>query len=183
MRTHLLSLAAVALSAMPALAMSDSDLRVALEQRFKDDRSGACVAAAVIDNGATARAYVCADPKSQRPYDEHAAFEIGSVTKTMTAALSVRAGRGQVDAQRNAAQGIRRQLSACAQLALRVFSTGAKLVVQGTNQGPIEVASVDMDSFVAESVGAQIDFARDTSGRVIALTLRQQGQVLRGERH
>ncbi len=91
MRTHLLSLAAVALSAMPALAMSDSDLRVALEQRFKDDRSGACVAAAVNDNGATPRAYVCADPKSQRPYDEHTAFEIGSVTKTMTAALSVSA--------------------------------------------------------------------------------------------
>ena len=34
-----------------------------------------------------ATAYVCSDPKSQRPYDEHTAFEIGSVTKTMTAAL------------------------------------------------------------------------------------------------
>lgn len=87
MRTHLFSFAAVALSAMPALAMSDGDLRAALEQRFRNDRTGACVAAAVIDNGATARAYVCADPKSQRLYDEHTAFEIGSVTKTMTAAL------------------------------------------------------------------------------------------------
>jgi len=67
--------------------------------------------------------------------------------------------------------------------ALRVFATGAKLFVQGTNQGPIEVASVDIDSFVAESVGAQIDFVRDSSGKVIALTLRQRGQVLRGERH
>jgi serine-type D-Ala-D-Ala carboxypeptidase/endopeptidase len=54
MRTHLLSLAAVALFTMPALAMSDSDLRGAIEQRFKDDRTGACVAAAVIDNGTTA---------------------------------------------------------------------------------------------------------------------------------
>jgi D-alanyl-D-alanine-carboxypeptidase/D-alanyl-D-alanine-endopeptidase len=87
MRTHLLTLAAVMLSAMPAFAMSDSDLRAALEQRFKDDRTGACVAAAVIDNGTIATAYYCADPKSQRPYDEHTAFEIGSVTKTMTAAL------------------------------------------------------------------------------------------------
>jgi CubicO group peptidase (beta-lactamase class C family) len=87
MRTHLLSLAAVVLSTMPALAMSDSDLRAALEQRFKGDRTGACVAAAVIDNGTTARAYVCADPQSQRPYDARTAFEIGSVTKTMTAAL------------------------------------------------------------------------------------------------
>jgi serine-type D-Ala-D-Ala carboxypeptidase/endopeptidase len=87
MRTHLLTLVAIMLSTMPAFAISDSDLRAALEQRFKNDRTGACVAAAVIDNGTTATAYYCADPKSQRPYDEHTAFEIGSVTKTMTAAL------------------------------------------------------------------------------------------------
>jgi serine-type D-Ala-D-Ala carboxypeptidase/endopeptidase len=87
MRTHLLNLAAVVLSTMSAFAMSDNDLRAALEQRFKGDRTGACVAAAVIDDGTTASAYFCADPKSQRPYDEHTAFEIGSVTKTMTAAL------------------------------------------------------------------------------------------------
>ena len=65
---------------------------------------------------------------------------------------------------------------------LRVFSTGAKLFVQGTNQGPLEVASVDKDVFVAESVGAEIDFERDANGRVIALTLKQHGQVLHGER-
>jgi len=87
MKTHLLSLAAIVLSAMSALAMSDYDLRAALEQRFKDDRTGTCVAAAVIDGGTIARAYFCADPNSQRPYDEHTAFEIGSITKTMTAAL------------------------------------------------------------------------------------------------
>ena len=87
MRTHLLSLAAVVLPTMSAFAMSDNDLRAALEQRFKADRTGACVAAAVIDDGTTASAYFCADPKSQRPYDDHTAFEIGSVTKTMTAAL------------------------------------------------------------------------------------------------
>jgi serine-type D-Ala-D-Ala carboxypeptidase/endopeptidase len=87
MRTHLLSLAAVVLSTMSAFAMDDDDLRAALEQRFKGDRTGACVAAAVIDSGTTAHAYFCADPKSQRPYDERTAFEIGSVTKTMTAAL------------------------------------------------------------------------------------------------
>jgi CubicO group peptidase (beta-lactamase class C family) len=87
MRTHLLTVTAIALSAMSAFAMSDGDLRAALEQRFKGDRTGACVAAAVIDNGTTASAYFCADPNSQRPYDEQTAFEIGSVTKTMTAAL------------------------------------------------------------------------------------------------
>ena len=41
----------------------------------------------MIETGATASAYFCADPRSQRPYDERTAFEIGSVTKTMTAAL------------------------------------------------------------------------------------------------
>jgi hypothetical protein len=41
MRTHLLSLAAVALSTMSAFAMSENDLRAALEQRFTGDRTGA----------------------------------------------------------------------------------------------------------------------------------------------
>ena len=85
MRTRLLGLAAVTLSTTSAFAMSDDDLRAALERRFTNDRTGACVAAAVIDKGATAKAYVCS--KSRRPYDEHTAFEIGSVTKPMTAAL------------------------------------------------------------------------------------------------
>jgi serine-type D-Ala-D-Ala carboxypeptidase/endopeptidase len=67
--------------------------------------------------------------------------------------------------------------------ALRVFSTGPKLLVQGINQGPCEVAAVEKDIFVAESVGAEIDFERDTDGKVMALTLKQRGQVLRGERH
>ena len=86
-RAHRLGLAGVTLCTASALAMSENDLRAALEQRFKGDRTGACVAAAVIDNATTASAYFCANPKSQRPYDEHTAFEIGSVTKTMTAAL------------------------------------------------------------------------------------------------
>ena len=66
---------------------------------------------------------------------------------------------------------------------LRVFSSGAKLFVQGTNQGSLEVASVDKDIFVAESVGAEIPFERDANGKVTALTLKQRGQVLRGARH
>src|SRR5262245_27935894 len=97
MRPHFLALAAIALSAAPALAARDGDLRTALEQRFKGDRTGACVAAAVIESGTTATAYVCADAKTARPFDEHTAFEIGSVTKTMTAALLAEAiARGEV---------------------------------------------------------------------------------------
>jgi serine-type D-Ala-D-Ala carboxypeptidase/endopeptidase len=67
--------------------------------------------------------------------------------------------------------------------ARRVFSTGPKLLVQGTNQGPVEAAPVEKDIFVTESVGAEIDFERDASGKVIALELKQHGQVLRAERH
>jgi serine-type D-Ala-D-Ala carboxypeptidase/endopeptidase len=72
----------------PAFAVSNDDLRAALEHRFKGDRTGACIAAGMIDDdGTVATAYFCADPNSQRPYDDHTAFEIGSITKTMTAAL------------------------------------------------------------------------------------------------
>jgi CubicO group peptidase (beta-lactamase class C family) len=82
-----LILGAVALSAVPAFAMSNGELRAALEKRFKNDRTGACVAAAVIENGRTSTAYVCANPAKARAVDERTAFEIGSVSKTMTAAL------------------------------------------------------------------------------------------------
>jgi hypothetical protein len=39
------------------MAASENELRAALEQRFNGGRSGACIAAAVIENGTTARAY------------------------------------------------------------------------------------------------------------------------------
>ena len=87
MKVRLLILVPIMLCVTPAFAISNDEVQAALAQRFKDDRTGACIAAGVIDNGAIATAYYCADPKSQRPYDEHTAFEIGSITKTMTAAL------------------------------------------------------------------------------------------------
>jgi len=67
--------------------------------------------------------------------------------------------------------------------ALRVSATGAKLFVQGTNQRSIEFVSVERDVFIAESVSAEIDFERDAGDKVVSLTLKQRGQVLRGERH
>jgi CubicO group peptidase (beta-lactamase class C family) len=79
------------------MAASEDDLRAALEKRFKGDRSDACIAAAVIENGSTARAYFCANAKSERSIDERTAFEIGSITKTMTAALLAEIiGRGEI---------------------------------------------------------------------------------------
>ncbi|MBR0848262.1 serine hydrolase [Bradyrhizobium diazoefficiens] len=87
MRALLLVASTLLLHTTPAFAISNDEVRAALEQRFKGDRTGACVAAGVIDSGAIATSYFCADPASQRPYDDHTAFEIGSISKTMTAAL------------------------------------------------------------------------------------------------
>ena len=46
MRAQLLVFSALMFCATPAFAISNDDLRAALEQRFKGDRTGACVAAA-----------------------------------------------------------------------------------------------------------------------------------------
>jgi serine-type D-Ala-D-Ala carboxypeptidase/endopeptidase len=68
-------------------------LETALAHRFLGDRSGACLAAAVIDGagpsrpGKVSRAFLCADPGQGRPIDGRTAFEIGSVGKTMTGTL------------------------------------------------------------------------------------------------
>jgi CubicO group peptidase (beta-lactamase class C family) len=69
-----------------AQAMTDAELQRLVEQRLDGDRTGACFAVAVIDE-TTARAVVCADRKAPRPLDADTAFEIGSVSKTMTGAL------------------------------------------------------------------------------------------------
>lgn len=90
MRSFFSGLAIVVLSATSVFATGDETIRAALAQRFKDDRTGACVAAAVVAGHNTSTAYYCADQQSPRRFDEKSAFEIGSVTKTMTAALLTR---------------------------------------------------------------------------------------------
>lgn len=64
---------------------SDPELAVALHQRLDGDRSGACIAAAVIDESVR-HAIVCADGGT-RGITTSSAFEIGSITKTMTGFL------------------------------------------------------------------------------------------------
>ena len=54
--------------------------------------------------------------------------------------------------------------------------------MQGTDQPALELASVEKDVFVAESVAAEIDFTCDASGKVVSLTLKQRGQIRQGER-
>ncbi|WP_455212730.1 serine hydrolase domain-containing protein [Kaarinaea lacus] len=66
---------------------TDSHLEQVLMQRYVGDRTGLCVAAAYIEAEVVSRATVCADPTQHRLEGDTVAVEIGSVTKTMTAAL------------------------------------------------------------------------------------------------
>jgi hypothetical protein len=63
-----------------------------------------------------------------------------------------------------------------------VFLHGRQLFIDAADHGALEVAAVEKDTFVAETIGAEIGFSRDDNGKVIGLTLKQNGQVLRGER-
>ena len=75
------------LSASSALsAMTDIELKALAEKRLLGDRSGACVAVAVVEK-TVSRAYVCADPVQSSRIGPNTAFEIGSVSKTMLSAL------------------------------------------------------------------------------------------------
>ena len=65
---------------------------------------------------------------------------------------------------------------------LTVKVQGDALTVQGTGQPALPVQAVQRDVFVMDAVGAEISFERDAAGKVVALTLKQAGQQLRGER-
>jgi serine-type D-Ala-D-Ala carboxypeptidase/endopeptidase len=81
-----LAAAATVLASAQVSAMTDAELKTITEQRLLGDRTGACVAVAVIEK-TVSRAYVCADPKNLNRISPNSAFEIGSISKTMTAAL------------------------------------------------------------------------------------------------
>ena len=83
-----------------AVPASDTAVERLLATRLDGDRSGACVQAAVVDQGQVWRASRCAGTRQDGPPAAGAAFEIGSVTKTMTAALVaglVDSGRWSLD--------------------------------------------------------------------------------------
>lgn len=81
------ALLAALLASGAAHAMTDDRLAGLVGERLHGDRTGACFAAAVVDSGNVSRAYVCADPADDGRIGPDSAFEIGSVSKTMTAAL------------------------------------------------------------------------------------------------
>ncbi|MGV8940895.1 MAG: serine hydrolase [Lysobacter sp.] len=82
-----ISLALLAACSGPVLAMDDAALAAIAAQRLHGDRTGACFATAVIEADSVSRAFTCADPAQDGRIGPDSAFEIGSVSKTMTAAL------------------------------------------------------------------------------------------------
>lgn len=93
---------AVASSAIvaPVQAMTDAELHTIVAKRLRGDRTGACFAVARIEE-TVSRAYVCADDQDPSArIDANTAFEIGSVSKPMMAALLaglIREGKAALD--------------------------------------------------------------------------------------
>lgn len=96
---HTLALT-LAVASGSAHAMTDATLADTVAQRLQGDRTGACMAVAVIENGSVARSFACADAKNAARIGPDTSFEIGSVSKTMTAALLadlIGQGKGSLD--------------------------------------------------------------------------------------
>jgi len=95
-----LSLAIAASAAIPAQAMDETTLASVVRQRLDGDRTGACMAVAVVEKTRVSRTFQCADPADAGRIGADSAFEIGSVSKTMTAALLAELllqGKGSLD--------------------------------------------------------------------------------------
>lgn len=91
---------ALALAAGLARATGAEALQARLDARFKGDRSGACVVAALIDKAQVLRAASCARPRDGGAPGFDSVFEIGSVSKTLTAYLAadlIRQGKWSLD--------------------------------------------------------------------------------------
>jgi hypothetical protein len=109
-------------------------------------------------------------------------FQLGGIQQAerLGTAAPVAALPAPTEAQINEYEG---NYSFSRTLGLRIFAAGAKMMVQGTGQPPVQASPFGKDIFVTEPIGAEVAFERDASGKVIALTLSARGQPLRGERH
>src|SRR5690625_5843031 len=76
---------------LPAAAGGDASLADTVRQAVEGDRSGACLAVAIIDKGAddggVEQAFVCGVAGDESRIGASAAFEIGWVTVTITGTL------------------------------------------------------------------------------------------------
>ena len=68
------------------------------------------------------------------------------------------------------------------QFTLKVFERDGALFIQGTGQQALATVAVAEDAFSVDQVGAEFRFERNAGGAVVAVTLRQGGQTLRGEK-
>src|SRR5690606_41927514 len=80
-----LSLAIAATAATPVHAMDDAALAGVVRQRLDGDRTGACMAVAVVEKAKVSRSFQCADPADAGRIGADSTFGIGSVSKPMTA--------------------------------------------------------------------------------------------------
>ena len=87
MLPNTLTLAALLAFSGGASAMTEAELARTVDRRLVGDRTGACFAVAVIERDAVTRSFRCADGADAPRIGPDSAFEIGSVSKTMTAAL------------------------------------------------------------------------------------------------
>ncbi|OYT88741.1 MAG: hypothetical protein CFE43_21090 [Burkholderiales bacterium PBB3] len=71
----------------PTDVTTQAQLDQMLRQRYLGDNSGVCVLAAVVQPAGVVRSRMCAKPRPEGEPPWDAAFEIGSITKTMTAFL------------------------------------------------------------------------------------------------
>ena len=65
---------------------------------------------------------------------------------------------------------------------IAVFERDGKLFIQGSGQVAIEASEAGDDRIEVAAVGAQLQFQRDASGKVVGITLKQRGAVLEGVR-
>ncbi|MBN8727590.1 MAG: serine hydrolase [Xanthomonadales bacterium] len=102
MRHQFLKVAAgcMLLVALKATAATQAELDAVVGQRIGGDRTGACLAVAVVEKNAVTRTFRCADETDKGRVGADTAFEIGSVSKTMMAALlaeMIEAGKASLD--------------------------------------------------------------------------------------
>ncbi len=68
------------------------------------------------------------------------------------------------------------------QFAIKVTTAKGALFAQGTGQPRLTLRPVESDRFATIGVAAELRFERDAQGRVTAMSLHQNGKVLRGTR-
>lgn len=83
-----------------AAAIDDTGLKQKLVHNLAGARAATCLAAAVVEPARVSHAYVCGKDVQTSRLDDRTAFEIGSISKTMTAALLaelLRQGKASLD--------------------------------------------------------------------------------------